>query len=299
MENKYAAPSFLAKPPRAVPLSVQLRLLFGGFSNQFGWIFFGFGMIFVWIFGFQCDPMALIDFSGELETAQGTIIKQTKTNMSEGGNEHTPGTPIYLNEYKFGFENRTYEGKSYSLGRKGQQGQNVVIEFPVGRPQRSRIHNMRTAVFPIFVLFVFIFPLIGLTFVLVGMWNGRRAGKLLKIGEFTTGKLVSKEATNTKVNDQRVYKLSFEFQTESGETKTAIAKTHQTEKLLDDDREPLLYDPLFPDKATLLDHLPGSPQIDHHGQITAKSPLTTLLCLFIPTLAIVGHSIAFYFMFLK
>jgi hypothetical protein len=25
---------------------VRLRLLFGGFLNQFGWFFFGFGMIF-------------------------------------------------------------------------------------------------------------------------------------------------------------------------------------------------------------------------------------------------------------
>ena len=41
----------LVPPPREVPTGLRLMVLFGGALTQFGWVFFGFGMIFVWAFG--------------------------------------------------------------------------------------------------------------------------------------------------------------------------------------------------------------------------------------------------------
>ena len=41
-----AQPFSFSLPPRDVPLTVRLQVLFGGFLNQFGWLFFGFGMVF-------------------------------------------------------------------------------------------------------------------------------------------------------------------------------------------------------------------------------------------------------------
>ena len=41
----------LAIPPRDIPFLLMLRIYFGGVFSQFGWIFFGFGLTFVWAFG--------------------------------------------------------------------------------------------------------------------------------------------------------------------------------------------------------------------------------------------------------
>ena len=47
--------SFMGAPPRRVGYLAWLPVLFGGSMNQFGWCFFAFGMIFVWLFVANCD----------------------------------------------------------------------------------------------------------------------------------------------------------------------------------------------------------------------------------------------------
>ena len=281
----------LGGPPRSVPLLVRFRLLFGGFANQFGWFFFGFGMIFVWVFGFNTDPTAWLDFHGDLEEIQGVIIRCEDTGASQGGSKHSKGTPIYAHHYEFEAAGQRHEGVSYSVGRESSPGKKVTVEFPPGRPARSRIKGMRTAMFPIFVLFVVLFPVIGLCLMLSGFRKGRKAVRLLANGEQAFGVLKSKEATNTRINNRRVYKLTFEFTDQIGQTNEVTAKTHEPEHLQDDAEEPLLYDPVRPNWATLLDHLPGAPRIDEMGQIQTQSPIRSLLVLIVPTLSIIGHGL--------
>jgi hypothetical protein len=55
----------LAAPPRPVPLSVRVVILFGGFMNQFGWLFVGFGLIFVWVFTLRADVTSWFYFRGQ------------------------------------------------------------------------------------------------------------------------------------------------------------------------------------------------------------------------------------------
>ncbi len=281
----------LAGPPRSVPLLVRLRLLFGGFVNQFGWLFFGFGMIFVWVFGFNTDPTAWLDFRGDLEEIQGVIVRCEDTGASEGGSKHSKGTPIFAHRYKFEAAGQTYEGVSYSVGNQSEAGKKVTVEFPPGRPARSRIKGMRTAMFPAFLLFVLLFPFVGLCSMLAGFLKGRRAVRLLANGEQAFGVLKSKKPTNTKINNRRVYKLTFEFTDQVGQTREATAKTHETERLQDDAEEPLLYDPIRPSYSTMLDHLPGAPRLDEMGQIQTKSAIGSLLVLIVPTASIVGHGL--------
>jgi hypothetical protein len=45
----------VSRPPRAVPLSTRLVVLFGGVFSGVGWFFFAFGMIFAWIFADKGD----------------------------------------------------------------------------------------------------------------------------------------------------------------------------------------------------------------------------------------------------
>jgi hypothetical protein len=135
-----------------------------------------------------------------------------------------------------------------------------------------------------------IFPIVGIFFIIPGVNKARRAIRLLTIGEQTTGRLKSKEETNTRINKCPVYKLTFEFETRHGQISQATAKTHLVENLEDEHDEPLLYDPMEPSNAVMLDNLPGLPRINADGQIRVRSGVSALSCLLVPVATVVGHT---------
>lgn len=290
----------MAGPPRSVPLSVRLRVLFGGAFNQAGWFVLGFGMAFVWAFTLNADLTGWYLFRGRLDTTEGKAIDCKKTSFSEGGSKHSKGTPVYAIHYAFTAADGTeYKGLSYITGKQFKQGQKVTIEYPQGRPQTSRIKGMRRKPVGLFGLIPVIFPLIGLLFITGGIRKGLKANRLLALGEQTKGRLKSKERTNTQVNKKPVYKLTFEFNTSEGMTYEAVAKTHETGKLEDQTEEPLLYDPVRPSYAVMLDDLPGNPRINDTGNIKAGSASGTIMLLIIPLVTIIGHGIYIYLKFLS
>lgn len=293
MENKdlttFPSGFQLTGPPRAVPLLIRLRLLLGGFLNQFGWIFFGFGLIFVWLFTLEADLTSWYTFRGPLQSAEGTITASRKTNTSVND------TPVYEHQYAFAWEGGRYAGTSYKTGGSTRQpGQAVTVEFPEGKPQVSRIQGMRRGIVGLFGLMPIIFPAVGLCFIVAGFRKGKKGIGLLIFGQPAEGKLISKERTNTRVNKQMVYKLTFEFTASDGQAHTAVSKTHQTRELEDEAAEPILYDPMVPDYAVLLDDLPGRPRIDEMGSITVSSPAGSLTCLLIPAATLIGHGLWLY-----
>lgn len=289
----------LAQPPRPVPLLVRMKVLLGGFLVQFGCVFAGFGMIFVWAFTLNSDLTSWYHFRGPLETAEATVHDSKQTTFSVGGSKRRSGTPIYANHYWFvGPGEVEYEGVSYRKGRQLGQGQKVTVEYPPGQPQRSRIKGMRTSPVGLFGLMPIIFPVVGLCLMAVGLRKGIRGNRLLAIGRQTSGKLKSKVSTGTRVNNRSVFKLTFEFTASDGTVHEAVAKSHKPELLEDEAEEPLLYDPFRPAYAVMLDALPGSPRTDADGNIRAGSPGAVLLCLAIPAVTVLGHAGYIYVKFL-
>ncbi len=290
----------LAGPPRSVPLLVRVKVLVGGFSTQFGCFFVGFGLIFVWVFTLNSDLTSWYRFRGPLETADGTVLHSKKTSFSVGGSDDSDGTPVYSIRYSFtGPGTEEYQNVSYVPGRELEEGRKVVVEYPKGDPETSRIRGMRSSPMGLFGLMPVIFPLLGVWFMITGLRKGVRANRLLTIGEQATGRLKSKVATGTRINDRTVYKLTFEFTTPDGTTHEAVGKTHTPEKLEDEAEEPLLYDPLRPSYAVMLDALPGSPRIDEYGNIRAGSAIASLLYLVVPAATVVGHGGYVYVKFLS
>jgi len=113
------------------------------------------------------------------------------------------------------------------------------------------------------------------------------------------GKIKNKAATNARINNQTVYKMIFEFQAEDTKFYEAIAKTHLPQLLEDDEKEKLLYNPLNPKHAVLIDSLPGSPRIDNQGHFLAGSIFQAMACLIIPVITILGHSMVLYLKLFK
>ena len=283
MDRKYSYD--LALPPRHVPWLVRGQLLFGGCLNQFGWLWLGFSLIFVWLFVLNADLSAVLFTLEAVETSSGVVSAVEETHASEDD------VPVYAYHYSFRVEEleTAYRGVSYSTGRYFEPEQEVVVEYLKRDPRISRIEDTRRAEFGPWVLLVLIFPLFGLVFVIIGLKNGFKANRLLAHGKVGLGVLTSKEATNVEVNDQTVYKLTFEFTADDGTLYEIVTKTHLPHSLEDEAEERLLYDPYRPNYAVMLDNLPGAPDIDEMGNIRPVGLRSAWLVLGLPALTLVGH----------
>lgn len=279
-------PLQLAPAPRRVSTALRLRLLFGGVLNTIGWAITCFGMIFVWVFVGNSELTTLGKFSGGLGGVSAFVTAVEATAMSENDSK------VHAVHYEFEVDDRRLSGTSYTTRGVPAEGARVDVEYVVADPSISRIQGMRTAPFPAAVAFVWLFPLIGIGFVAFGLRSGRNAIALLVHGEHARGRLVAKEATNTTVNNQRVFKLTFEFEDGSGATHKAVVRSHLLADLEDEETEALMYDP-HRDAAVLLDALPGRPQTDAEGGFDTARPGVACAVLILPILAVVGNGIAY------
>lgn len=267
---------------RSVPLSVTLGNLFGGFMNQFGWLFFSFGMIFVWVFVPDID-FSFIHFWGKNSTVEGYIIRIEDTNVAI--NE----MPVINHYYSFKApDGNVYLDNSFATGKEYPVDTKVSIEYPKGKPEISRIVGTRRGKAGIWLLFVCIFPAIGLIFIFLGLQLGRKMNRLLKSGRLTTGKLKSKTATNMRVNKQRVFHLTFAFLDSDNQEHLTSTKTHLPSRLEDDAEERILYNPANPKQAILVDIIPGMPKIQSNF-VLPVSLQKSILVSTIPVLSILIH----------
>ena len=279
----------LGPTPRPVPLPVRCHLMFGGANNQIAWGALAFAMIFFWAIVMNCEAVTWLTFPATPATTSGAVTNSYKTNVSEGGGKHTKGTPIYANDYQFTVNDKQYSGCSYALGRALASGQAVAIEYAPADPSVSRIQGYRVRMFSAMAVLVLIFPTVMLLMVLNGYLIGRKTRRLLECGQLAEGKLKSKEPKNTRINNKRVFKLTFEFTANDGRTYQAKSRTHHPEKLEDEATEQIIYDPADPTKCLLVDAMPGYFRVDETGNIQPESSRQALLVTMIPMLTICGN----------
>lgn len=285
------APPVVAPPPRNVPLSLWLHAYCGGLS-QLGWLFFGFGMIFYWVFVGAADLESLFYFRGTLETAKGHVTEAVETSYSEGGGKGRKGTPIWANHFEFDYRGQTYRDVSYAVGRGLKFGDRVTVEFPAGDPVHARILGMRCKPFSAWVMFVTIFPLVGMAFIAAGIRRGRKAVRLLRDGLLAPATMVKQERTNSSVNNRPVFKLHFEFTADDGQVYHATYRSHEPERFTDS-HEPLMYHPLNPEYALPLDAVPGRAEFDESGFLRPRNGFATIWILILPALSIFAHGTVF------
>lgn len=138
------------------------------------------------------------------------------------------------------------------------------------------------------MLFIAIFPIVGLGMISVGVRKGLRALRLLTHGIPAQGRLVERKGTNVMINDTPVIELVFEFKTVDGRAARCSTKTHLTGDLADDAEEPLVYDAGDPSLAVLLDDLPGKPRINESSVVRSEAGGTWRLVA-IPIATLVLH----------
>jgi hypothetical protein len=276
---------------RDVPFSVRLQAYFGGIVNQFGWLFGSFGLVFFWVFGMNAD-LSFLTFAGEKVTTTGVVTNCADTGASS--NE----VPIFENHYRYfdRFENE-YRGLSYATGHCLKKNQDVEVQYLEKNPKSSRIAGMRRKLFSPAALFVLIFPVVGLAFILFGIKGGIKTVKLLKYGLVAQGVLKSKVATNTRINKQLVYALTFEFADKYGQIHHVSHRTHLLESFSANAEKLLLYLRHAPEKAQLTDALPEKIVISKNDRIESVSSLGSLAVIIVPALSMVGHGLYLYLRF--
>jgi hypothetical protein len=67
--------------------------------------------------------------------------------------------------------------------------------------------------------------------VLAAFANGRARLRLLRDGLLATGRLIEKTRTNVRVNDRRVYRMTFEYIAQSRATGRVTTRTNRPERL--------------------------------------------------------------------
>lgn len=257
----------VSRPPRRVPVSTRLVVALGHPLAWLGWIFLALGAVFVRLFVMNADFSAWRHFRGPLETVPGVITFSEQTRASEGGGRHRKGTPIFAHHYEFEVNGQRHRGVSYCVGGGRRAGQSVTVEFVPGRPELSRIRGMRRAVFGPSAAFTLVFPAVGLGLVVAALVRARKHLRLLVNGEVALGRLASKEETVFKVNKQPVYKLTFEFTDWRGDPQRAVVRTEKVARFEDEACERLFYDPQRPERAVLLDALPGRVRFGEDGEL--------------------------------
>ena len=236
---------------RSIPIGIQLKIWIGNFVTIIGLGFLIMGLPFSFVF-ISFSSFFAPSFSENDPTCKATITEVISTNSSINK------TRVY--EYKYEYQadgGRNYSGFGFSTGRSFDKGNEITVHYKADKPELSEANDLRTSEFgggP--TLFVLIFPLVGLIMLVFSTTKAIKQINILKIGELTDGKFLFKHPTNTKINNQTVYELTFEFTASDGQVYKAVARTYQVYRLEDEKLEKLVYDPDMPTNAVLLDALP-------------------------------------------
>ena len=106
-----------------------------------------------------------------------------------------------------------------------------------------------------FMITPLIFPLIGMSMLLLTLRKRIKYLRIMKTGKFTLGTFQRYEATNVRVNNSTVYRYYFCFTDSEKREYTVTGDTH-TGSLSDESKELLAYNPDNPNQAVLIDIFP-------------------------------------------
>jgi hypothetical protein len=273
----------MTAPPRPVALSSLLVLLLNVYV-QIGCFVLLFSTPFFWLFAGSADLPA-ITFRGETMRTNGVVTAVEETNASENGGR------IRGVHYSYSVNAAAHDGVSYVTGETDfEAGSLVIVEYLVRDHSKSRIEGMRRGMFGPAVLFVLIFPLIGLGITLGALAWGMRRGLLLVRGVAVFAKFKETRTTNTRVNKRPVYEVIHEYRTLDGELHESSTRTTDVDALTDDHEELLLYDPARPARGVPVDSISPLPALDEAGGFRGSVP-GALLRLILPGTVVVVNAL--------
>ncbi|MFN7971097.1 MAG: hypothetical protein U0166_01905 [Acidobacteriota bacterium] len=274
----------LSRPPRDLPVSTRLVLLFGTGVTQIGFGVVAFTSLFFWIF-FPVNDLVFV-VAGLAGTSR--VSARIEGDAREVGSEN--GVDVYRMSYRYTDAlDRQHEGRAYATGASLPDGDEVTVDYSRVLPYLSKAQGLRSSPFGPGGAIVLVFPFIGLGLVAFGASRGRKASRLLAQGELALAKLVDRRPTNLRINGRTVYELTFGFPDARGTRQQGSVSTHLCERLEDDAEEVLLYDPEDPSRIFLADDLPSGARLDDRGNPVPVSLARAAFAAILPALVIAAQ----------
>jgi len=146
---------------------------------------------------------------------------------------------------------------------------------------------------PLWVLFVLIFPVVGVALFATATVRGLRHVALLRRGEVAAAQKISERATNTSVNDQPVIEYAYEFRAGDWQIYKGASRAISSEEIGNEVGEPVLYLPSNPVVSVLVDALPlrSTLDVDDDGQWVSYESVWPVVWCGLAWLGIVAHAL--------
>jgi hypothetical protein len=274
--------------------------LFAGGTQFMGWTFVAIGSLFVLLFTANADWAWLRFAFGETAgtTAYVESVEETAFTVSNrsGPRHHRPAgakrRPIRAVHYTYATpDGREYRGVSYGSQARWLEDGEAPVRYLVDDPGVSRLSGLRGA--PV-VLVLGLLPLgvvaFGMVFLVPALRRGWVASRLLSTGAIAQGRLVEKRKTNVTDNNRRVWRFTYEFSDDRGQTHQVSARTNRTRAMQDEPTETVLYDPDRPERAVVFDALPGRIGVDERG-VPTTTPATVFGVMLLPGVVMTGYGV--------
>lgn len=251
-----------------MPRALVVHVLLGGHGQLFGFTFLIFSLLLGTVFGAASEP--IIGHSYD-RRAPGVIVRVDDSGASTGNETIYAVDATFTDDRGAVRHVRSYTSPAPLVDTP------VTVRYQYADPEHSVIDGMRTHHFSWWGV------LIPLVFVGAGVWilghglpESRRALRLMRRGRVADATIV--EVREESDGEGSVWIGTFEFTTVDRRTQRCEASTSHETRFVVGTREPVVYDPGWPDHATPFGHLPGSPAISADDVITYRAhPLRLVL----------------------
>lgn len=279
-------------PPRRLDIITQAVLFCGDAASQFGWFLLAMGSVFFWVVAIHSEARTWVDERNvDWQSKAGFVIAADSLIAQEHGEK------IWKYRHSFALDDYRYFGESYSVGRKFDAGQIAYIRYDTNNPQKNYMVGLRRNEFSSKADWFLIVPVFGLLLLSLPMRYNFKVIKLLKIGDFTRGKMTNKYATGETVKKGGTvmpeFRYSFQF-THNEEPFIATARTHETDKVEDEETEMVLFNRYEPTFNLVYDAVPNVPHINEEGIMEPIRGLKAWV-LFLPVFTVVLNLVYFVF----
>ncbi len=236
-----------------IPLRIRLLHNFGRTSFIIGFLFSLIGLVFVVYFSCKLNWKILLAGKHDFLSEEATITRSEETQYLVND------SPLYEYFYLYSVDgNASCSGSFLEFAGVYSPGQEIRIEYLIDAPEISRIAGKDRRNFDqIMFLAGIACLLVGFSFLYPSIRKTRRERKILMAGLPASGKLIHAEPTNLKVNEQPVYKLTYEYSTGKNASQKFSIRSHLIKNFSEEHKENLIYDPRRPSRALVIDTLPG------------------------------------------
>ncbi len=275
-------------PPRHLDWYTQAVLMCGDFLSRAGWALLALGSVFFWTTAVNSEAkMLLEERTANWQEKAGVILEADSTQSVENGQL------IWKYKHSFALDGERFLGESYSVGKKFDAGQIAYIRYDAENPSTNYLIGLRRRQYSWRVNLFLLIPLLGLVFVLYPIRQNLRFLRMLKIGDFTRGKIVGKTATKQSRRQGSavlpIFKFQFEFE-HNGTKYFATCRTYRSSLVEDEDSEIILFDRYHPTRSIVYDAVPNAPAINAEGKME-KAPARKAWVLFLPVFTVVVNFI--------